>query len=373
VKIIYRYLYLEILTVGATTVGVLTCFLVLMNVFKDVLDLLLNSDISLWIIAKMVLLLVPFVLTFTLPWGLLLAVLLVFGRMSHDNEILALKSSGQGLAPVIAPAIWIALVASGFSFWINAYLGPRCRDEFKKVGYELISTNPMAFFASEKTIDRFAGYRIYIGRKQGRQLEDIYVWQTDEKMTPVLSIRARTAEVQPDIDNERIILMLRDAIIDRHDPKNPEDVSKVQPAVGQMKEYPMEVSLASIMSRFTTRKSPGSSTLEEVRQQILNPTDLPAGSNITPWLTELQKRLSFSLSCFTFVLVAIPLAIQTNRRETSVGLGLSLAIVLAYYCVVVLALALKKNPRVYPEIIIWLPNFVFEALGVFLIWRVNKR
>ena len=114
-------------------------------------------------------------------------------------------------------------------------------------------------------------------------------------------------------------------------------------------------------------------TLGELQSFINNPLAILKDNNPTVSLTELQKRLSLSVACFTFVLVGIPLAIQTQRRETSVGVALSLLIVIGYYFLTSTAEALKKNADLYPEIIIWLPNILFQTLGVALIAYVNFR
>jgi lipopolysaccharide export LptBFGC system permease protein LptF len=54
----------------------------------------------------------------------------------------------------------------------------------------------------------------------------------------------------------------------------------------------------------------------------------PTGEQASPYLTELQARISFSLTAITFVIVGLPLAIQTQRRETSVGVVITFLIVL---------------------------------------------
>ena len=64
------------------------------NVFKRLLDLLVNNDAPLDLILSFIAYILPFSLTFTIPWGFLTAVLLVFGRLSAENELIAWRSSG---------------------------------------------------------------------------------------------------------------------------------------------------------------------------------------------------------------------------------------------------------------------------------------
>jgi lipopolysaccharide export system permease protein len=368
-RIINSYLIKEILLVAVATTGLLTVLLVLVNAFKDIFDLLLHNEVSLWIIFKLIFLLVPFVLTFTLPWGLLLAVLLVFGRVSQEKELTALKASGIGLLHVVAPAICLGVVFSALSFWINASVGPQCRKAFRQIGYELVTNNPMAFFTEQKTIDKFPGMRIWIGHKKGVILQDVHIWVLDERDNPVRSIRAESGTIRPDLQRQRLVLMLYNARQEEAG-ATPGDIKTVRPGSRAL-EMPLEISLSSFLEK-GKKASISWLTLTELQDLLLHPIEI-GSDNPTPLLTELQKRIALSVSCFTFVVVGVPLAIQTQRREKSIGVAISLAVVLAYYFITVLAEALKRNADVYPEVIIWMPNLIFQLVGFFLLWRANER
>jgi lipopolysaccharide export system permease protein len=369
-RIIYTYLFKEIAIVAVATTAVLTFLLVLVNAFKDIFDLLLHDEVSLWVICQLVGLLIPFALTFTLPWGLLLAVLLVFGRFSQDKELLTLKASGIGLLPIIAPALWLGVIFSIISFVNNATIAPQCRKAFKEISIDLIRNNPMAFFTPQTTIEKFPGMRIWVGSKKGTTLEDVHIWRLNENMVPINSIRADSARLDFDMPNERIVLALHNARQEERSGGDVSDVNTIHPGA-HAQELPMTISLSDFFQRDQKPRS-DRLTLGELRSFVTHPMQL-RNENPVPFLTELQKRIALSISCLTFVLVGVPLAIQTQRRETSVGVVMSLGIVLAYYFITVLAEVFKRNAGVYPEVIIWLPNFIFQTVGAFLIARANFR
>ncbi len=86
-----------------------------------------------------------------------------------------------------------------------------------------------------------------------------------------------------------------------------------------------------------------------------------------------QERFNFSLAVFSFAVVGIPLGIRISRRETSANLGLALALVLSYYLLTVVVKSLDRRPELRPDLLIWLPNFAFIALGVWLFSRIDRR
>lgn len=367
-SIIYRYLFKDLVIVTVTSTAVLTFLLVILNMLKDVFTLLLKSEVPFWLIVKLVALLVPFVLTFTLPWGVLMAVLIVFGRFSQDKELLALKASGIGLLPIIAPAIVLGIVSSAISFWINAYVGPESRQTFKQLSYEILASDPMVKFREQEVLDDLPNRILWFSSKEGSRIQDVMLWEVDKDRVPLRAVRARSGEIRPDFPANKLVVILYDARIEDRGRVDPTDVSSIHSG-GRFAELPIEIPLDALFKR-TERVSVTMETFGGLLSQISDPKSL-ALDNPTPALTELQKRISQSIASFTFVLIGIPLAIQAQRRETSVGVALSLLIVLTYYVILITADAMKQYAAAYPEIIIWLPNIIFQALGVYLIARVN--
>jgi lipopolysaccharide export system permease protein len=86
-----------------------------------------------------------------------------------------------------------------------------------------------------------------------------------------------------------------------------------------------------------------------------------------------QDKYNLALAAFSFALIGVPLGIRVSRRETSANLGLALALVLGYYFLSVMVKWLDRHPEYRPDLLLWVPNLLFLALGVWLFRRIEKQ
>src|SRR2546423_13587501 len=143
-KLIDRFVSRELIVNVLFAIAVLSLVLVVGNIFRKLLPLLVNHDVPVEYLISFIAYIFPFSLIFTIPWGLLTATLLVFGRLSADNELTALRSNGVSITRICLPLGAIALVCTALCFWLNAAVAPAAQMEPHRVTFAPGTRRPMA-------------------------------------------------------------------------------------------------------------------------------------------------------------------------------------------------------------------------------------
>lgn len=364
-KLLDRYVARQLLVTAGFAVAVLSMVLVLGNIFKQLLELLVNHDVPLEYILTFIGYILPFSLTFTIPWGFLTAVLLVFGRLSAENELIALRSSGVSIGRISRSMIGLAIGACAICLWINLEVAPRAQENMRTAVFEMATSNPLAMFGTDAVIDEFPGHKIYVESKEGTELHNILLYEYNDQEQPMKVVTARRGEVITDLKNKQVLLKLFDARYEGRDPKLPDDLRRIRQGI-TVSELPLPISLQELYEKNRKKRGLSQMTVEELLKES------PEGKESAA-RAEVSKRFSFSFASFAFALIGLPLAITAHRRETSIGFLFSLIIAFVYFFFIIVADMTKDNAALHPELLIWAPNVIFIGLGSWMFWRLSRQ
>ena len=409
-KTLHKYITGQVLAALLLTVAVFAFVVLLLNVLKDVLPLLFGGQVPLWLVAKAIGLLMPFACVYALPMGFITATLLVFGRFSADQELTAMRASGVSLLSLITPVLLLSLLCCGLSAWFNLDLGPRSRVAFVNLRFELLHDLANAQIPEGQFINEFPGYRVYIGKNNNGELQDILILRLQTSTNGAVVTHAPRGRFTTDRALNQLVVDLVEPRIINLGARN--NITSMQswrfnfsataitnrifkPKIsdmtfGQLREEQrgLQEELRELKQlNFSAANAGSPATLEGLKQ-----LNLAVGTNASPAATAallreetnirlraservrvaMHQEIAFSFACFGFTLVGIPLGIRVHRRETNIGIALALGLVAVYYGFTMLGGSLAARPELYPHLILWLPNFLFQGIGAALLWRANR-
>ncbi len=377
-RIFDRYIWRQVFGSTLTGVIVLTGVMVLGNVFKEMERLLGDtSSLPLGAVAEFIGFVIPYSLIFTIPWAMLTAILLVFGRMSADNEMTSLRMTGMSMPRICAPVFLLAFLLCVVCYFVNVYLAPFAKNRIKSIFYDLALDKPEMLFQPGKVLDRFPEYRIYTAGRDGKKLKGVEIIQTDSGLEE-LYVRAARAEVEVTPGETDFILRLHGAHVEEPDGKVEGGIVDVLNKLksGNFGEMPMTFPLSKLKEktdRITDSMRDTATLWKNVRAGHDDTGHYLTKNEISSALTEVNMRYSFSLACITFALVGIPLGITAQRRETSVGFALSLGVATCYIVFIIVAKHLNEDPKLFPHVLMWMPNVIFLCVGGWLFLKLSRK
>src|SRR5512132_1961246 len=159
-KIVHRYIFREILVPFLFGLSLFTFVLLIARLLR-LIELVVNRGVPAGNIVRLFTYIMPAFLEVTVPMAMLLAILVAFGRLSADSEMVALKSSGLSLYQLVTPvAIFVALATIATAA-LSLYARPWGNRSLKSALYEIARTRASAGIKPQVFNDDFPGLVIY--------------------------------------------------------------------------------------------------------------------------------------------------------------------------------------------------------------------
>jgi lipopolysaccharide export system permease protein len=204
-----RYLLRQLLKPFVLGVSVVT-FLFAMDFIFDYLDLFLGKGISALIVLKLFFLGLGWILALSIPCGVLVGVLVAYGRLAQDNEVVAIRASGINLLRIFAPAIWASLIVACGLALFNNYVLPDMNHAYANLMLAVNKKRPTAEIQEGVFIDDFDGYVIFIGRLNDRtgEMRDVLIhdFSRDEESARVITARRGELRFNPELATLSLLL-----------------------------------------------------------------------------------------------------------------------------------------------------------------------
>jgi lipopolysaccharide export system permease protein len=347
-------------------------------------------------------LLIPSMLPFIIPPTTLFATCVVYGRLSHDNEITAVKSAGVNLMHVAWPSIFLGAAMSAITMGLYYYLIPYSQHVLRSV---IIKDVEEFLYAMLKRDHELRGrpelklaYEISVKQVQGRDLrsavfkrrdptkggydvvataEHAELWVDNGKQPPEIHVHMRNAQVMDGKD--RVYSQDQDYYvpmpdINRVDRFSPRDMTWKELLANRRKVIARMQELDTFRALRAAQKSPPSppGELNQVLRDVDNIKHVEQ-LKLNALNCELQMRPALSCGCLFFVLVGCPVGVWFSRSDyLSAFITCFLPIVVLYYPIQLCTTGLAKDGKLHPALALWAADTAMAVIAVVLFRRLLK-
>jgi lipopolysaccharide export system permease protein len=345
-------------------------------------------------------LIIPNTMPYTLPATTLFATCIVYGRLAHDNEILAIKAAGVNVLRVVWPCVLLGLVTSAVTLGLYLDVIPSTHHLMRTMFLENVEEMLYEMLRHDHQINQpKLNYKMYVRQVHGRKLQQAIFQQLSKLGKPEYTAYSEEAELRVDRKNNKILVkMIRGEVL-----------SETGTQRGYFEEKTWDVPLPKDLDeKFRKRRASDLTWLEiaEMRNELVDDIEkndaeiallkaqllLP---NPPPMLAqhinnlryrklvfegelrgleaEVQMRPALALGCLCFVLVGCPVGIFFSKSDIlSAFITCFLPIVFLYYPLLLCGINLAKNNDISPVLSVWAANGVVAVLSLELFRRLLK-
>ena len=346
------------------SIGVLTFAMVGGNLVK-VLDYVAQG-IPAATFLQFILYILPSIMTFTVPWAVMVSVMLVFGRLSADSEITAMRACGVSILQISSPILAITILLSALCMYLQLEIGPPLKGRSRDLLKIAAINQPMSIFEPGKSVS-YENTIIYVDDKDGNGLRGVEFYTLAGVNQVAQNISAEHGKVTVDKEKQIMTIRLFDCLVTDKKQKSASD--------GIDRFFTKELDFSFHYGKTANEKQ------VTMRPKFMRLADLLGRIRLTKELNqsttaleiELNQRIAFALSPIAFLLLGLPLAIRTSRRETSIGLFISVILAGIFFFTITFCKSLDSFPKLYPQYLLWIPNIVFQTLGAVMTYRISRR
>jgi lipopolysaccharide export system permease protein len=356
-----RYLLSEILP--PFVLGLLTfTFILLIARILKLVELIVTRGIPLTQVGRLLTLILPTFLELTLPMAFLLAILLGLGRLSGDQELLALKSSGVSPLQILLPLTFVAASVALITLLLTTWVRPAAQVALKNELYDIAKTRIGTALREKVFNDDFPNILIYVEEiiPPGNVAQGILIIDKRETAKDNI-ILGKVGLINTEEQTHTLSLRLFDGSIYERD-RTRSGFSQTNFNI-----YDFKLDLDEFIGPAKMKDAgPKEMSLGRLVQTI--DEKQAAGIVATPELMEFHQRIAFSFAPIVFCLLGVSLSLlpRTSRANRSWGVALCIVWLVIYYALLSLGKALGERGAFHPFIALWFPNIVVGVISLHL-------
>ena len=370
---------------------------------------ILSQKVPIFQVALLVFYAMPSIIALSAPFAALVGILMTIGRLTSDNEILVMLSSGLSYRNIFLPAIVVGIIISLLSFFTNDVLLPAGTVQYRKLYRQILASTP-ALELEANSVKRFNNTVIVTGGVSGRAFDSLLIMDKTSAGERRI-IMAQNAEFR-DAGDDGISLDLYDTFIqsskemvrDDYDYATagflqywvPQDdliqaVSEISPSGMTSRDVKTEIDIKKLEldERLNERMSRALSSaiyLEDIIRNGYTGTNWNRRENafnafsrdyqaveatkndrlLMNYQLEYYKKFSIPFGALFFVFLSVPLGLFAKKSGQSLGFGIGIFIAAFYWAMLVGGQTMGARLGYSPFWTMWLPNIVIGIAGLAL-------
>jgi len=208
--ILYRYIIKEHILPFLYSLGIIT-FIFIMTTAVQLLDKIISKGLALPVVLEIFAINLGWIIALAIPMSILTATLMTFGKMSADNEILAIKATGQNLTFLITPVFLVAAILAVVNVYFNDLILPDANHRAANLLSDISRKRPAVLLEPGVLIRDFPGYALWVKKVNpvSGSMKMVRIYSDAAGEDPMTTV-ATTGDITMTRDEKQLKLTLYD-------------------------------------------------------------------------------------------------------------------------------------------------------------------
>ncbi len=355
-----RYIIRETLAPFALTLLILT-FLLQIPTIMEVAEQLIAKGVTLPIIGRILMTLLPSSLALTIPISLLVGLLMALGRLSADREAVAMQACGVSLYRILRPVALMAGLATAVTAYIMIEAMPRANQTYRDIIFRIIQTKAEGDVRPRVFFDAFPNLVLYVRDVPVNTRGWKGVFLADSRNageTQLLTADRGHFVLEPEV--RRVDLILEDGILHRSKTETPAEYE-----LQSFGSLTVRLDPETVFPRQGLMPGDNELSIPQLRTKARQMRE--QGMSAHNPVMAIQRKYTIPAACLVFGLIALGLGVSHRKDGKNAGFVIGIAVVLVYYVLMYVGEGLAKGQLLPAELALWLPNVVLGGAGLVLL------
>ena len=362
-SILTRYIAAELFFPFCLSFLVLT-FVLLMTKVLSLADLLFQEGVGLWTVTHILTSIVLYLSGITLPLAFLLGILLCFGRLTNDSEMIALRASGISLMRIIRPVFFFGMVVYAGALYLQTTVLPQA-DWQSTLSIKRLEQNALSLLEEKKWVEGFGSASIYVEKLEGENgFKNIRIHQAVPGQMFPRMVFASSGNYSLKESERKVVFSLDNGYIEEPSEKK-DHFMRID-----FGNYTIEVELSQRVFRPPVKDN-SHFTSDEIERKLQNAGVSPKEFKDLIFIK--HSRLALAFACIVFFLLGVPVSVNINTRDKSTNFSVAGMMALGWYLIMLLGRAMAIKGIIPAEMGLWLPNIILGAIGLFMVVRLTYK
>ncbi|MGL5083588.1 MAG: LptF/LptG family permease [Microcoleaceae cyanobacterium] len=373
-SILDRYIIQELVPTFLFGIGLFTSIALTVDTVFDLVRQVTESGLAIGVAAQVFLLRMPEFIVLAFPMSMVLATLMVYGRLSSDSELVALRSCGISIYRLVVPTLIFSVLVTALTFAFNELIVPATNYQATMTLERALNRDRLPFREDNIFYPEYEKVEVegsedeitvlsrlfYADHFDGRQMQGVTI--LDRSQTGITQIISSESATWNGAEN---MWDFFDGTLYAIDPEGSyRNILRFDHKAIQLSRTPLDLA--------TKKRGYDEMNIAQAQEYLQLMRLSGDERRVLKTRVRIQQKYALPFVCILFGLLGAALGSRPHKASKATSFGISIIVIFSYYLLSFVTGAMGQKAVLTPFVAAWLPTALGLGVAGFLLSRASR-